>query len=46
LKSMGRLILRKRVSMSQTPPWNQKPTLLPKCYRQSGYVFVGKDQTC
>lgn len=43
LKSM-RLILRKRVHVSQAPPWNQKAEKFPRCYQVKGYVFVGKNQ--
>jgi len=45
LKS-ARLILRKRVSMDQRPPWTQKAVKVLSCRRERGYVFVGKNQTC
>ena len=42
------LIKRKKVHINQRPPWNQKPTLKPSCYRtpNSGYVYVAGDATC
>lgn len=42
----AKLILRKQVSIHQSPPWDQKPVKRPSCYKKKGYVFVGKDQTC
>lgn len=39
------IIQRKKVHMSQVPPWNQAPKKYPSCYHQKQYVFVGKDQT-
>jgi hypothetical protein len=42
----AKLDLFKLVSIHQTPPWNQKPQLLPSCYKKQGYVTVNKDQTC
>ena len=35
---------RKRVSMSQVPPWKQKPTKMLSCYHEKGYVFVEGDR--
>lgn len=42
----ARLIMRKEVHVDQSPPWNQKPKLLPSCYRRKRYVYVKPDQTC
>lgn len=41
----AKLMKRKRVPMSQRPPWNQPAETLPNCYRQEGYVIVGPDVT-
>jgi hypothetical protein len=41
----AKFIKRKRVSINQVPPWTQKAGDYPNCYRESGYVFVGPDQT-
>jgi len=38
------IIWRKKVAMDQVPPWTQKAQRYPKCYRRSGYVFVGAHQ--
>lgn len=35
-----KLMKRKKVAMSQVPPWNQKPEKRPSCYQQKGYVFI------
>ncbi len=40
----AKIIWRKRVSMSQRPPWKQKAIRKPDCYWQAGYVFVGPKQ--
>lgn len=40
-----KLIKRKRVHISQRPPWNQAAELLPDCYRVPQFVFVGAEQT-
>lgn len=42
----AKVIFRKRVSISQVPPWKQKAQRLPSCYQQKGYVFVGPNVTC
>jgi hypothetical protein len=39
------LISRKRVSIFQCPPWNQKPKMLPSCFSKKGYIFVKGSQT-
>lgn len=43
LSSM-KLVLKKKVHVSQTPPWTQKPIKVPDCKHVSGYVFVGPKQ--
>ena len=37
-------IERKRVHISQRPPWKQEPELLPSCYRVKQYWFVATDK--
>jgi hypothetical protein len=39
-----KLIWRKEVPIYQFPPWTQKASKLPNCYRKPGYSYVGKDQ--
>ena len=39
LKS-AKVIWRKKVPMNQRPPWSQAAIQVPKCYKQSGYIFV------
>jgi hypothetical protein len=39
LKS-ARLIMKKKVPVTQSPPWKQTPQRYPDCYRSPGYVFV------
>lgn len=41
----ARVILRKRVGVTQRPPWEQKAEKYPSCYHQDGYVFVKPHQT-
>lgn len=36
------LVKRKRVPVTQRPPWNQPAEILPDCYRKSGYVFINE----
>jgi len=38
--STAKVISLKQVSVSQVPPWTQKPGKFPSCYRVRGYVFV------
>ncbi len=40
----AKVIWRKRVSMSQRPPWKQKARRFPSCYQQRGYVFARPKQ--
>lgn len=42
----AKVIFRKEVSINQRPPWNQPARRFLSCYRKTGYVYVGKDQTC
>lgn len=42
----AKLKKRKRVHISQVPPWNQKPTLMPSCYHVKQFVFIDGDRTC
>jgi hypothetical protein len=39
-REKARVILRKKVSINQRPPWKQKAEEYPNCYQQRGYVFV------
>ena len=41
----AKIIWRKRVSVDQRPPWNQKAERLPSCYHVKRYVFVKPDAT-
>lgn len=38
-------ILRRRVAMSERPPWRAVPEQLPNCYAELGFVFVGPTTT-
>lgn len=40
----AKLILRKRVSKNQPPPWDHKPEMYPSCYRQRDFVFFEGDR--
>ena len=42
----AKLIMRKKVHVDQTPPWKQKPTKMPDCYRQRRYAFISGDREC
>ncbi len=44
--SSAKLLLKKEVPRDQRPPWNQKPIKVLNCFRQTGYVYVGKKQIC
>ena len=39
------LTQRKRVHISQRPPWTQKAEKLPSCYHVPQYVFVDANRT-
>ncbi len=41
----AKLIMRKRVSIDQRPPWNQRAVAYPSCYHESRYIFIRPDQT-
>lgn len=45
LKDMH-LTQRKEVPVTARPPWNQKPDVIPNCYKRRGYVYVDPDVTC
>ena len=40
------IVLKKRVHMDQSPPWNQAPVTVLDCYRESGYVYFDPKVTC
>jgi hypothetical protein len=42
----AKLVLKKKVSMSQVPPWNQVPVKVLDCYREDGFVFVDPKINC
>jgi hypothetical protein len=42
----AKLVLKKRVSMSQYPPWKQTPVKVLDCYREDGYVMVDPKINC
>lgn len=44
LKS-AKVIWRKRVSIHQRPPWDQKAIRVLNCQHERDYVFVGPKQT-
>lgn len=37
-------IKRRRVGISERPPWRRIPELFPFCYKQKGFIFVAPDQ--
>jgi len=41
----ARVVTKKRVSISQAPPWNQSPTKTLDCKSEPGYVYVDKNRT-
>ena len=41
----AKLVMKKMVSISQVPPWKQKPIKVPSCYSVKGFVFVEKNRT-
>lgn len=45
LFSKAFMTLKKKVSVDQIPPWEQKPIRVPSCYHVKRYVFVEKDTT-
>ncbi len=38
----AKIIQRKKVGLSDRPPYNWKPQKFPNCYRQKGYVFINE----
>ncbi len=40
----AKLVSRKKIPLSQVPPWKQKPIEVLSCYRQKGYVFWAPDK--
>ena len=40
----AKVVRKKRVPISQVPPWKQAPVKVPSCYKQAGYIFVGPNQ--
>jgi len=38
-------IKRKEVGVWQSPPWNQKAAMFPKCYHRKGFVYVAPERT-
>ena len=42
----AKLVLKRRVSTWERPPWTTEPELVLSCRREVGYVFVNKNQTC
>lgn len=41
----AKLVSRKKVALSQKPPWTQEPKLYFNCYRQLRFWFVQGDRT-
>lgn len=41
----AKVVLKKMVSISQQPPFTQKPIKVLSCYSVPGYVFIDKDKT-
>lgn len=39
------VVMKKRVSLSQYPPFTQKPIKVLSCYSQPGYCFIDKNAT-
>jgi hypothetical protein len=39
----AKVVMKKRVSMSQVPPWTQAPIKTLSCKSEPGYVYVNKD---
>jgi len=40
------IVPKKKIPLSQRPPWLQKPINVPSCFKQRGYVFWNPDRTC
>jgi hypothetical protein len=41
----AKIVKRKRVSISQVPPWTQKPIKTLSCKSETGYVYVNAEKT-
>lgn len=41
----AKLVMRKRVHISQVPPWTQPAEKLPNCYKKPQFVFVEPGRT-
>lgn len=39
------IMKKKKVAMDQHPPWTQLADTVLSCRRESGYVYVGENQT-
>jgi len=39
----AKLVKRRKVPLSQPPPWKQPLETVPECYKQKGYCFLKKD---
>ncbi len=42
--STAKLVLKKRVSINQVPPWKQAPIKVLDCYREDGYVMMDPEK--
>ena len=42
--SSAELVLKKKIALTQIPPWKQKPIKVLSCYQQKGYVFWAFDR--
>ncbi len=42
----AKVVSRKKVSINQVPPWNQKPIKVLDCRRESGYCLIRPEITC
>ena len=40
----AKMVMKKKVSINQAPPWKQKPYKVFSCYHQKGYVFIEGDR--
>lgn len=40
----AKVVLKKKVPLSQVPPWKQAPIKVLSCCHYDGYVLVGPDQ--
>ena len=42
----AKLVLKRRVGMSERPPWTSRPVKVFDCRHEDGAIFVRPDQTC